>query len=58
MREAQLKRLAQAQQGEKANWEKVAEYFQAVLKREEWQTSSFFTLTKNVFSSMRIDTSF
>ena len=34
MREAELKSLAQAQQGEKANWEKVAECFQAVLRRE------------------------
>lgn len=34
MREAGLKSLAQAQQEEKANWEKVAECFQAVLRRE------------------------
>lgn len=58
MREAELKSLAQAQQEEKANWEKVARVFSSYLEKRYMDESLHFSHDNNVFSSERVDTRF
>ena len=58
MRKAELKSLAQAQQEEKANWEKVARVFSSCLEKRDMGESLHFSHDNNVFSSKRDDTRF